>query len=304
MIASHPSASWGSAHGEEVSTAFAPGGWGDQLIFGYMFRVVVSVFSVMFTGVLIFICGAINGWVLTDGMVIFFGILVAIMVLIGEALRVGAYESSVHNRTKYSQKEDYSNVTVENLERVSRQSVSYRVTKRAIDLAISVPALFVIFPLISISALLVRFDSPGPAFYRQRRIGFGGKEIMLLKLRTRAFNTQKGQEPPVTRAGRILRATSVDELPTLINVMMGSLSLVGPRPLPIGKFRTADEAGENRNDIRMQLLKYAKPGITGISVSERSRNEDVLSYLERRSTWVDLSILVSTARLVVHRNAF
>lgn len=300
MIGFHPSAFSYPGRKSKPLSAFAPGRWGDQLVFGYMFRVVVAVSSVIASGLLLIIVGALNGWVLTNEMVGLFGALVAIMILIGEALRVGAYESAVNKKNGIAHKDDYSSITREMLEIYGGQSVYYRVSKRAVDLAFAVPAIITIAPVIFVAALLVRFDSPGPSFYLQRRMGFRGRELYVVKLRTRAVMAEDGQTPQITRAGRFLRATSVDELPALINVVLGSMTLVGPRPLPFSQVVASRETmSEGKTDVRAELLWFAKPGITGIFVRADSNMADVLSYLKRRSLWVDLVILLSTARIIV-----
>lgn len=302
MIGFHPSALGHSNPKYKPVSAFAPGRWGDQLVFGYMFRVVVAVCSVIASGLLLVGIGAFNGWVLTDGMIVLFGALVSIMVLVGEALRVGAYESAILRKRVIARKDDYSNVTRETLEIYGRQSISYRVSKRFVDLSVAVPAVLVLLPVLFVAALLVRFDSPGPSFFLQRRMGFRGRELYVLKLRTRAIRATGSEDvhTPITRAGRFLRATSVDELPTLINVVLGSMTLVGPRPLPFSSVvGVPDKVTNSHTDVRSELLWFAKPGVTGIFVRADTNMADVLSYLKRRSLWVDLMILLSTARLVI-----
>ena len=117
----------------------------------------------------------------------------------------------------------------------------YQMVKRALDLAASAGGLTVLSPLLCGIALAVRLDSPGPAFYRQRRLGKVGRVFELLKFRTMKVGADvvigddrvvvnPVNDPRVTRLGAVLRRTSIDELPQLFNVLRGEMSLVGPRP--------------------------------------------------------------------------
>jgi sugar transferase EpsL len=113
-----------------------------------------------------------------------------------------------------------------------------RFLKRLLDFLISLTALLLLWPIILICMLAVRLSSPGPAIFRQRRLGFHGKEFTMLKLRTmkvKSEHTGSGvysgkDDARVTRVGKILRATSIDELPQCINVLRGDMALIGPRP--------------------------------------------------------------------------
>src|SRR5436309_3930814 len=109
--------------------------------------------------------------------------------------------------------------------------------KRAFDLAIAIPALVLVSPVIGVAALAVRLDSRGSAFYRGERIGLEGRPFRILKLRSMAPGADRvgpavtiAGDPRITRVGRVLRRTRLDELPQLWNVIRGDMSLVGPRP--------------------------------------------------------------------------
>jgi exopolysaccharide biosynthesis polyprenyl glycosylphosphotransferase len=184
--------------------------------------------------------------------------------------------------------------------------------KRLQDLAISVPVLILISPLLAVLALLVKLDSRGPVFFRQRRHGFNNEEIVVWKFRTmrtettdaRAEQQVTANDVRVTRVGRILRATSLDELPQLINVVRGEMSLVGPRPHAIGmktgEVESARLVAEYAHRHRM------KPGMTGWAAINGSRGPlhepaevqrrvalDV-DYIARQSFWLDVWIMVMT----------
>lgn len=108
--------------------------------------------------------------------------------------------------------------------------------RRALDVVVSAVALVVLSPLLLLVAAVVRLDSPGPVIYRHVRLGQGRREITIFKFRSMRLSTQRGPEvtkpgdPRVTRAGAVLRRTSIDELPQLLNVLRGQMTLVGPRP--------------------------------------------------------------------------
>lgn len=199
-----------------------------------------------------------------------------------------------------------------------RFSGGQRVAKRAMDLVASLIGVLVISPLLAFLAIAVRLSSDGPVFFRQTRIGLGGREFTMLKFRTMVVNAEdligelrdqqrdSGNEvlfkmkddPRVTRIGRIMRRFSMDELPQLFNVIGGSMSLVGPRP-PLAR-----EVAMYEQHVHRRFL--SKPGITGLwQVSGRSTlswEESVrldLSYVENWSLVSDIVILAKTVKAVV-----
>jgi polysaccharide biosynthesis protein PslA len=184
--------------------------------------------------------------------------------------------------------------------------------KRAQDLAIGLTALIVAAPFLALIALAVRLDSPGPVFFRQRRHGFNNEAIVVWKFRTmrhevadaRAERQVTADDDRVTRVGRILRSTSLDEVPQLLNVITGEMSLVGPRPHAIG-MKTGDV------ESAQLVAEYAhrhriKPGMTGWAAVHGSRGplheaDDVtrrvaldVEYIERQSFWLDIRIMART----------
>ncbi|WP_420096254.1 sugar transferase [Brevibacterium sediminis] len=196
-----------------------------------------------------------------------------------------------------------------------RFSGGQRLVKRMVDLTLSVLGLIAISPLLLTLALAIRLTSPGPVLFKQRRVGLRGREFTMLKFRSMVTNAEEllaelrdeqhdaGNEvlfkmkndPRVTRIGRVMRKYSLDELPQIINVITGSMSLVGPRPpLPSEVERYADH-------VHRRFL--AKPGITGLwQVSGRSSlswEDSVrldLSYVENWTLFGDVVILCKTAR--------
>ena len=177
-------------------------------------------------------------------------------------------------------------------------------------------------PLMALIAALVRLDSPGPVLFRQRRHGFNNETITVLKFRSMraeaadatASRQVSVDDDRVTRVGRFIRRTSLDELPQLWNVLRGEMSLVGPRPHAIG-MKTAGE--ESARLVAEYAWRHRmKPGITGwaqingstgaVDTAEAVRRRVALdiAYIERQSFWFDLYILAMTIpRLIAQRGA-
>lgn len=184
--------------------------------------------------------------------------------------------------------------------------------KRVQDLAIGITALVLLAPAMALIALLIRLDSPGPVFFKQRREGFNNEEILVWKFRTmrhdaadaRAERQVTADDDRVTRIGRRLRTTSLDELPQLFNVVRGEMSLVGPRPHAIGM--KTGEIESARLVARYAHRHRIKPGMTGWAAVNGSRGplheaSDVIrrveldiEYIERQSGWFDLQIMART----------
>jgi exopolysaccharide biosynthesis polyprenyl glycosylphosphotransferase len=183
--------------------------------------------------------------------------------------------------------------------------------KRAFDLVVSVVVGLVALPLWVLVAVAIKLDTRGPILYSDRRVGVGQREFGMLKFRTMVRGASERQDeledlneasgalfkirndPRVTRVGRLLRKLSLDELPQLLNVLRGEMSLVGPRPLPVRDY--------DRLDAWHRKRYLVLPGITGLwQISRRSNlNFDDLVrldfyYIENWSIWLDISILLKT----------
>ena len=190
------------------------------------------------------------------------------------------------------------------------------VAKRVTDVAIASAALVIgAVPMLVIAAL-VKFSSPGPIFFRQRRYGLDGREIMVWKFRSMrtcdngpVVKQATKEDPRITPIGRILRKTSLDELPQLINVIDGSMSLVGPRP------HASAHNEQYRSLIRGYMLRHkVKPGITGLAQVNGCRGEtETIEKMERRiewdhnyirtwSLWLDIKILFQTVGVVLKQD--
>jgi lipopolysaccharide/colanic/teichoic acid biosynthesis glycosyltransferase len=193
--------------------------------------------------------------------------------------------------------------------------------KRVLDVVGALAGLALLAPLMLAVAALVRLESPGPAIFRQQRMGRGGRPFWFLKFRTmvadaeqrlahlEAFNEAScgvlfkiRQDPRVTRLGGFLRRSSLDELPQLWNVLRGEMSLVGPRPLQMRDSRKLAECEPERFERRLAVL----PGLTGPwQVGGRSETDGYgmleldLDYVENRSLARDLAILCRTVVVVL-----
>lgn len=181
--------------------------------------------------------------------------------------------------------------------------------KRAVDLAIAIPAFVLLSPAMVGIALWVRRDSPGSAVFRQERVGLHGHVFELLKFRTMVVGAQQmgaglaidDGDSRITRAGATLRRLSLDELPQLWNVIRGDMSIVGPRPT------VATQVARYTDEQRRRL--EARPGITGLaqvrgraSIPWSQRIAIDVEYVDRWSLPLDLSILARTVWVVVRRD--
>jgi exopolysaccharide biosynthesis polyprenyl glycosylphosphotransferase len=191
-------------------------------------------------------------------------------------------------------------------------------TKRAFDIVVSSAIIVLAAPFWAVIAFAVKLDSSGPVFYRDRRIGLGEREFGMMKFRSMYVDASERQaaleaaneasgplfkikdDPRVTRVGRVLRRYSLDELPQLLNVLRGEMSLVGPRPLPLRDYVQLEDWHRKRYLVL--------PGMTGLwQVSGRIELtfDDLVRldfyYLENWSIWLDISILAKTLPAVVAR---
>jgi lipopolysaccharide/colanic/teichoic acid biosynthesis glycosyltransferase len=178
--------------------------------------------------------------------------------------------------------------------------------KRVLDLLVALPALVIAAPLLAIAAIAIKLDSRGPVFYMARRVGRGGAEFDLYKLRTmHTGNDPVGVgtpvlagDPRVTRVGGLLRRFSLDELPNLINVIRGEMSVVGPRPTLAAQVHGYTPHQRRRLEVKPGLTGWAQVnGRAGIPWDERIELD--VWYVEHRSIGLDLRILVRTARLLI-----
>jgi lipopolysaccharide/colanic/teichoic acid biosynthesis glycosyltransferase len=197
-----------------------------------------------------------------------------------------------------------------------------RVLKRGFDLVLSIGGLIVLSPLMLTVALLIKLEDGGPVFFVQRRLGRGNRFFGVYKFRSMkvakadsdGVRSASRDDDRVTRLGRFIRRTSIDELPQLFNVVRGEMSMVGPRPHAIGS-----QAGDKlfwRIDSSYWHRHALKPGVTGLAQIRGYRGataheEDLqnrldadLEYISTWSPWSDALIVLKTVRVLVHRQAF
>ena len=194
----------------------------------------------------------------------------------------------------------------------------YRFVKRAFDIAFSLCVVVVGLAPIALLLLIIRLESPGSPIYRQERIGYRGQPLRIFKLRTMVADSDDVEkhlspeqlaqwrserkvedDPRVTRVGRFLRRTSLDELPQFLNVLAGSMSIVGPRPALPAEVATYD-------DYQRQRL-LVKPGMTCYWQTRRNRDSITfdewvdldLLYIKKCSAWSDLKLIIQTVGVVL-----
>ena len=197
-----------------------------------------------------------------------------------------------------------------NPSRVLLFRTGYKFAKRVLDITLCLLALPCILPIILLCSVLIYIDNPGPIFFKQLRTGKGGRRFKMFKLRTMATNAEEMKlkyahlneltwpdfkitnDPRVTRVGRILRKTSLDELPQIFNIIKGDMSIVGPRPT---SFDMSTYSLWHTERLEVQ------PGLTGLwQVSGRSdldfddRLRLDIEYIENQSFWLDVKIIIRT----------
>ncbi len=174
--------------------------------------------------------------------------------------------------------------------------------KRAFDVAGSLALLAALAPILAAAALAVALDGPGPVLFRQRRLGLGGRPFTILKFRTMTEGDPEAEtrrdDPRITRVGAVLRAWRIDELPQLVNVLRGEMSLVGPRPLLERYLPYYSPLDRRRLEV--------PPGMTGWQqvhgAARHGWHERVdldVWYVDHQSFWLDLRILALTAGVVL-----
>ncbi|MCM8856578.1 MAG: exopolysaccharide biosynthesis polyprenyl glycosylphosphotransferase [Candidatus Thiodiazotropha sp.] len=196
---------------------------------------------------------------------------------------------------------------------------SHLLIKAIEDRVLATLILILVSPIMLFTAVLIKTESPGPVFFRQERTGWDGESFKIWKFRSMRQHKEKDgmvkqatrEDPRITRIGRFIRRTSIDELPQLFNVLAGQMSLVGPRP----------HALQHNEEYSKQIVAYLarhriKPGITGLAQIRGFRGETKeleqmekrvkydLEYINSWSLWLDISILVRTAFSLKNDNAY
>jgi putative colanic acid biosynthesis UDP-glucose lipid carrier transferase len=199
---------------------------------------------------------------------------------------------------------------------ISRRKKLHYLIKFIEDQVVAWSALILLSPILITVAVLIKLESRGPVFYKQVRYGLGGKDFLIWKFRTmqntsssKTFKQAQIDDPRVTRVGRILRKTSIDELPQLINVIAGKMSIVGPRPHP------TDLNEAYRGSIKNYMYRHTfKPGITGLAQIKGFRGETTapqamenrikydLEYIYNWTVMLDVKIILLTAKHLLNPN--
>lgn len=198
-------------------------------------------------------------------------------------------------------------------------SFIYKIVKRCFDIISSLIAIIIFFPLFVIISFIIKLDSKGKVIFSHRRLGINGKEIKVYKFRTMVSNAEEvlnkmspsqkkefeknfklDNDPRITKAGNILRKTSLDELPQLFNILLGNMSVVGPRPI-IKK--EVEKYGEYSNK-----LFSVKPGLTGMwqangrsCTTYEQRVKMDMYYIDNRSFLLDIKLILKTVIVVIKR---
>jgi len=180
--------------------------------------------------------------------------------------------------------------------------------KRLFDLFISIVLLIVLLPVFFAVAILIKIDDKGPVFFKQKRGGKNQKHFYIIKFRTMVMNAEKmgmkfkteENDPRITRLGNFLRKYSIDELPQIINVIKGDMSIVGPRP-------ALTVQTDHYTEYQLKRLSV-KPGITGLAQVNGRNNlswdekiELDVKYVENKSMFMDLKILLKTIGVVIKK---
>ena len=211
------------------------------------------------------------------------------------------------------------NLPTKNENQLQRKKEAYKIIKRGTDIVLSTIALIILSPIFAIIAIAIKLDSEGPVFFKHTRIGKNGKIIKIYKFRSMVVNAEEliksftpeqmkeykenyklTNDPRITRVGKFLRKTSLDELPQLINIIRGDLSIIGPRPV------VADELKKYGNNIDKFLS--VTPGLTGYwaangrsNTTYEERMQMELYYIDNISFKMDMKVFFKTIESVIKK---
>jgi len=187
----------------------------------------------------------------------------------------------------------------------NRKKIGFYI-KRIFDVIISLISLIILFPVFIISAILIKLDSKGPVFFMQERVGKSGKIFKIFKFRTMVVNAEKiglgyslqKNDSRITKVGKYLRSTGIDELPQILNVLKDEMSLVGPRPTLLYQVKKYSSWERRRLEMR--------PGITSLMIisghnklSWPKKIKTDIYYIDHWSLWLDLKILFKTVWVII-----
>lgn len=262
-------------------------------VFGLAYRVLTALVGVVTGGLVVTAIGAVQGWQWNRTLLIIYGALTTLTIFVGEALYSAAYARRVRRSRLREAREaielliQSSYVPEQLWPHVVPMSGAQLRVRRVMDVVVAVAGLIALAPMLVLVTALIKLDSPGNAVVSKRRLGYQGRPIRLLVFRT---SVDVPDEQRLTRVGRWLVRTALDQLPQLMNVLRGDLSLVGPAP-----------GVSERQDAVLNLpLFLARPGMTGpwaVSPHPMSPEEYLhvhLAYVQNWSLRRDLGILLQT----------
>ena len=210
------------------------------------------------------------------------------------------------NRFKFEEEFDEVAIAIDFSEVLAKESILYSITKRLIDIVGSLCWIILLSPLFLIVAILIKLDSKGPVIFKQTRIGKDSKPFNIYKFRSMKVETPnlsteefKNASDFITRVGKFIRKTSIDELPQLVNILKGDMSIVGPRPVIEKEVRLL----ELRKECKVDSIL---PGITGLAqINGRDHVDDYqkvkydFEYLVKRNLVLDIKIIINTILKVI-----
>ena len=203
------------------------------------------------------------------------------------------------NYPSYVEQIDYSNV---------RGNVVFNIYQRVLDIVLSILGLLVGIPLIAIFGILIKLEDNGPITYKQERLGKGGKRFYIYKLRSMRTDAEKfgaqwaeKNDPRITKVGKFIRKTRIDEIPQLFNILKGDMSIIGPRP------ERPEFTQEFNEEIPGFINRLAvKPGLTGwaqvnggYDITPQEKLVEDIYYIENRSILLDFKIILKTVKVVL-----
>lgn len=280
-----------------------------RFTFSFVYRLGAGVINLAFVLVFFTIVGALNGWRMTPTMIVVQGALIVVLTAVSEGLLGSVYQR--YRRRQLERGRERAAEGMIELTRVTDQrrrpapaaSTRYPLFKRAFDILASSLVLVVSAPTLALIAMLIKLESRGPVFVRLLRVGPRGEIFPVYKFRTRRFegeplsrprpSIEDWDDPSLTPVGGMLRRYSLDEIPQLVNVLKGDMSLVGPRPLDPESLQQVPHA-----------VKDAKSGLIGPGVfMSLSNPKDIAAwermteeYVRNRSWSLDLRILSHAIR--------
>ena len=180
------------------------------------------------------------------------------------------------------------------------------VIKRSIDIGVSLVVLVLTLPFFAMIALFIRLETKGPVIFKQERVGLRGTSFLIYKFRSMVEDAASQgphvtsyNDPRITGVGRVIRKISLDELPQMLNVLSGDMSIVGPRPnVPIQRIEYTEEEWEKRNTVRPGITGLAQAQLRSTATPEERTRLD-LEYVDKASIGYDLWVILLTAKQVI-----